>query len=514
MLSGVEKIKAPYFCGASPISVNKTGEWRLLTPTRRESLSPCSSDCLLEGEIPLWLEAVKRESWPEAWQIMSRNNPFPALTGHVCYQSCTANCNRGRLDEEVDIREVEKAIGYWRLDNYEPGGKAVTSKGKVAVAGSGPAGLSCAYYLAVNGYAVTVFEKSAVIGGMAALGIPEYRLPRTVLQRELAILEDMGIDFVTACEVGKDVEVARLYSEYDHLFLATGAWLSRRAGIKGEEAVGVWYALDFLSLVNRGGDPESGGTVVVIGGGNAAIDSARTALRQPGVDHVSLVYRRSRAEMPAEPSEVEAAEDEGVELIFNALPREIITKNGAAVGIGFDYCRTGLEGLIVDRNRSFEKSCSTVIMALGQDPDYSIFGQLKEARPLYAGGDLVSGPATVPEAIRAGRLAAFSLLADLEGTPLPDFGARPLKKVSFEDLNLAAKVNLQLQQKQTLPFEEAARCLGCGSCNSCGVCYLFCPDLAVDRSNGSYEFNLDYCKGCGICAEECPARALVMEGGV
>ncbi|MBW6464153.1 MAG: FAD-dependent oxidoreductase, partial [Firmicutes bacterium] len=276
---------------------------------------------------------------------------------------------------------------------------------------------------------------------------------------------------------------------------------------------GVWNALDFLSAYNRSELPEIEGPVVVVGGGNAALDSARSALRLPGVHHVTLVYRRGRAEMPADQTEVEAAEKEGVELIFNAMPREIRSVNGNAREIVFDFSKTNLNGLIIDRTKSFKKRGKTVIMALGQNADHSVLGALNEARSFIAGGDLTSGPATVPEAIRAGRIAAEAIICNLEGKPGPSVSASGEKPVSFEELNLASRINMQPMEHQAEPTSEAGRCLGCGTCNSCGICYLFCPDLAVDNVNGRYEFNLDYCKGCGICVKECPARALVMEGG-
>lgn len=513
MLIELIKDNTPFVCGREPSYANKTGEWRFLTPQRSSRISPCRQSCLLESEIPLWLEAVKKENWQEAWQITRRYNPFPALTGYVCFHPCTENCNRGELDREIDIRAVEKAIGQWRLAGYHKVNRPKTIREKIAVVGSGPAGMSCAYYLSEAGYRVTVFERSELLGGMFALGIPEYRLPRRVLQKELAILREEGVDFVSSCEIGKSPTLTELYDQFDHVFVATGAWLPRKASVAGEECSGVWNALDFLSLINRGQSPDVTASVVVVGGGNAAIDSARSALRLKGVNHVTLIYRRSRVEMPADPEEVETAEEEGVELIFNALPREIGATGDAVDNIVLDHCHTGREGLVVDCSRSFRKDCGTVIMALGQEADYSVFGNVEKAVPLFAGGDLVSGPATVPEAIRAGRLAALSIRSACEGTPAPVLTISTENPVAFEELNLQAKTNLHLQQREETPPAEAARCLGCGTCNSCGICYLFCPDMAVDITDGRYELNMDYCKGCGICVQECPARALIMEGG-
>ena len=217
--------------------------------------------------------------------------------------------------------------------------------------------------------------------------------------------------------------------------------------------------------------------------------------------------------MPADPVEVEAAEREGVELIFNARPREIITEKNEPTAVIFDHSKTNLEGLVVDSSRSFTKECGSVIMALGQEADHSLFGEINEERSVFAGGDLVTGPDTVPAAIRAGRIAALCIQSAMEDLPLPELELEFEKALAFEDLNLEAQVNLEFQQRQAEPVSEAARCLGCGTCTSCGICYLFCPDLAVDLVDGRYEFNLDYCKGCGICVKECPSQALAMKGG-
>ncbi len=515
MSDKTEQAVYEYACGTEPSSLNKTGGWRLAAPEKAKRLSPCCKDCLLHSEVPDWMEAVKGGRWEEAWQIMSRTNPFPALTGHVCFSPCIENCNRGRLDQELDIPTIERAIGEWRFENYQPRKGPRKIKDPVAVVGSGPAGLSCAFYLAAEGYKVTVFERSPIIGGMLALGIPEYRLPRDILTKELAILEEEGVSFVTSRALGKDMQLPELASEFREIFLATGAWLPREENIPGADKKGVYHALDFLSMINTREHPEIEDPVVVIGGGNAAVDSARCALRLNGVNHVSLVYRRSRAEMPAHPPEVEAAELEGVELIFNANPAEIKAEaaSGQVESVTFNYSKTNREGLIVDKSSTFKKDCGSVILALGQEPDYSVFNNLDREMAIFAGGDLVSGPATVPEAIRGGRLEAMNIAAKMEGRSGPEVPGFSEQPVGFEELNLLARPDLELQDRQKEPGPEAGRCLGCGTCNSCGVCYLFCPDVAVDWLNNSYELNLDYCKGCGICVVECPARALALEGG-
>ncbi len=515
MSSKTEEAVFEYSRGYKPSSLNKTGGWRLVAPEKLKRLSPCRNDCLLEAEVPDWIESVRGGRWEEAWQIMSRTNPFPAITGHVCFSPCLENCNRGRLDQELDIPSVERAIGRWRFENYRPRKGIKALKDPVAVVGSGPAGLSCAYYLAAEGYRVTVFERSSVPGGMLALGIPEYRLPREILLQEISILEEENINFATNRALGEDVNLSELVAEFREVFLATGAWLPREENLPGSDQKGVYHALDFLSMINTRQPPALKDPVVVIGGGNAAVDSARCALRMNGINHVSLVYRRSRAEMPAHSAEVEAAEREGVELTFNANPERMEVESGTeqVAGVVFNFSKTNRQGLIIDKTRTFKKNCGTVILALGQEPDYSVFDNLDRDTTLFAGGDMVSGPATVTEAIRAGRLGARSIMARIENRPVPEIFRFSEQPVTFEELNLIARPDLELQDRQKDPVVEAGRCLGCGTCNSCGVCYLFCPDMAVDRVNNSFELDLDYCKGCGICVVECPARALAMEGG-
>jgi NADPH-dependent glutamate synthase beta subunit-like oxidoreductase/Pyruvate/2-oxoacid:ferredoxin oxidoreductase delta subunit len=513
--ANVGQAEVEYARGEKPSLANKTGDWRFLAPARVKGRSPCFEACFLESDIPEWLEAVKRGRWDEAWRITRRKNPFPAITGYVCFHPCMESCNRQYLDEGIEIQAVERAVGLWRLEHYRKPPAPRPQRGHVAVAGSGPAGMSCAYYLNREGFRVTVIERAAAAGGLLALGIPDYRLPRAILSRELQILADEGIEFVTGCALGLDVGLEQLLEENDAVFLATGAAQARTPVLPGAELPGVWSALEFLSRVNRGQRVDLAGPVVVVGGGNAAVDAARMALRQEGVRRVSVAYRRSREEMPASRDEVKAAEAEGVRFLFNVVPRAVQGECGKPEAVLLDRTATAAGKVNVLSGAPLEIPCGSLIFAVGQEPDFSVFGRLERHYPVFAGGDLVSGPATVTEAIRAGRIAAAAITARLNGSAGIDSAAPAAapRLVTFADLHLASLPAKQLNRRQGEPVEEAGRCLGCGTCNSCGACALFCPDVAVLWDDEQYSFNLDYCKGCGICARECPARVLVMEGG-
>lgn len=516
MVKNIAQELADYACGDRPSLANKTGDWRFLTPAAAGRLSPCRQACLLDSEIPVWLEAVKRESWDEAWQITRKKNPFPGITGHVCFHPCAENCNRLQLDEGIDIRGVERAVGRWRMENYRPPKGPRVIRGRVAVVGSGPAGLSCAWYLNHAGFRVAVFEREAVAGGLLALGIPAYRLPREVLQRELQMLEEDGVSFEFNCGLGQSFNLDELAAEYDAVFLATGALKTRPPALEGIESEGVWSAIDFLKRFNLGSPPAVSGPVVVIGGGNAAVDAARTAASIVGAAGVRIVYRRSREEMPASPEEIGHAEAEGIGFMFNVLPAVARTAGGRITGLVLERSESAEPGgaVIVKKGETLEIGCCSLIYATGQEPDHSVFGKTVTGYRLFAGGDLVSGPATVPEAISAGRIAAAAIAGRLAGAAVPGGTDKENteKAVSFEELRLHALPSAQMTRREDDPSAEASRCLGCGSCISCGICDLFCPDLSVRHEEGRYTVNLDYCKGCGICAYECPSRALVMEG--
>lgn len=525
-----------------PTTVNKTGLWRFLTPVRREKFSPCRLLCPLENGIPLWMNKVRGGDWQGAWQIMQEYNPFPAITGYVCYRFCEEKCHRGLWDEPVAISEVEKAIGFWRHKNYrpgekgEPGGQGRMRRGKkVAIVGSGPAGLSCAYYLQLQGVAVTVFEKLPLAGGLLATGIPEYRLPRSVLKKELEILEAEGIIFQTGLEVGQEISLSELQDDFDAVLLTVGAQQSRRLRIRGEGLPGVTGALEFLRDIHLGKPKRMAEQVVVVGGGNAAVDAACMA-RLQGAREVTLLYRRSREEMPAHPEEIKAAAGAGVKFVFQTVLQEIC--GGGRVqkvrALRVAPSRRG-EHLQVLPAPAYDLQCDLLVVAAGQESglselasslqtlpvieegvgDEAAYGCLNEEKIVLVAGDALTGPASVAAAIFSGRKAALMLLRalgiypepeDIPGIAFPLQGQE--KAVGFDLLN---PVLYPRQGRLATAKQEAGRCFSCGTCSHCGVCWVFCPEPAIEELNSDFRILLDYCKGCGICVTECPAGVLALE---
>lgn len=524
------KEPVPYRIGSGtmPAQVNKTGDWRFSTPVRREKTSPCTAACPLHNGIAEWMEFVQKGDMAAAWRVVSRFNPFPAITGHVCYHFCEEDCSRRTYDEALAVGEVEKQIGLWRHRQFASG-KAMQRKRPlsvhVAVVGSGPAGLACAYYLIMLGARVTVFEKQPVPGGMLALGIPEYRLPRDVLERELAILRSLGVTFKTGIEIGKDITLEKLGNEYQAVFLATGAAAETTLGVEGDALSGVYGALEYLGAVHLGKDVPNPQSVIVIGGGNAAIDAACTA-RLRGA-RVAVAYRRSREAMPAHPDEVRAAEQAGVQFLFQVAP-EAILGTTAVEKIRLVRTETAKreEAVRTVPNSSFTLGCEMVLVATGQKPDFSYLNEpvsLSPVSPLtgregiFAGGDLTTGPANVAAAIACGREGARAIAAYLEidltnkeGVVIAPPYDTSAPVISHNSLNPCV---FPRQGRSAGLEAEAGRCLSCGRCNHCGICWTFCPDIAIEPEERDFAFLLDYCKGCGICVKECPGGVLEMEVG-
>jgi NADPH-dependent glutamate synthase beta subunit-like oxidoreductase len=402
------------------------GRYHSIFGGTRVNGTPCSTDCPANVDIPSYLSQIREGNLTRAARTLLDYNPLPAVTGRVCPHFCEGGCNRGEFDEAVSIKGIERFIGDYILDNA---GKIITppegSTGKsVAVVGSGPAGLSAAYYLRRLGYSVTVFEKMEEAGGLLTYGIPPYRLPKDVVSKQLKALEGMGIEFKLKSSIGKDKTV-KLMKSFDAVFMACGAWKETLAGVDGEELM--MSGIEFLKNSNLGAREVPGKKVAVIGGGNAAVDVARTLLRL-GAEPV-IVYRRSRAEMPAVKEEVEKAEEEGIKIQFLTQPLAAAKKGGrialrcTKMKLG-PLDKSGRPKPVPVAGSEFTAEFDAVMKAIGEEPDTSAIptefldknGRLKMdassyslGKNVFAGGDFVTGPATVVAALASGRKAASAI---------------------------------------------------------------------------------------------------------
>ncbi len=498
----------------------QTGGWRSQRPIyfkESENVAPCKMFCPINEDIRKWLSLVREEKFQEAWTVILEKNPLPAVIGRVCPHFCENNCNRKDLDESVAIKTLEKFLGDealrrgWRL----PIRKIEPKTQKIAIIGSGPTGLSCAYQLAREGYKVTIFEELPVIGGMLSVGIPDYRLPKTVLRQEIEnnILR-LGIE-VEKNVKADDAILNEISQKFDAIFVTVGAQRSVRFNIDGENAKGVISGLDFLKKINLGQPLEMGKEVTVIGGGNTAIDAAHSALRLG--TKVTIFYRRSRKEMPAIESEVKAAKKAGVKIQTLATPVKIIAQDSRVTGLECVKMRLGEKDEsgrarpIPIKNSNFSIQTDMVIAALGEEsrPD---FDKASEQNQKIFRGEVVG---TVAAAIKSGGEAAKQILFYLtKGRRILPEEKEPPRVIEFKDLNLYYLEPQTRQSSITRPqsaVKEAQRCFHCGLCNMCGNCWLFCPDSAIVKADGQYEINYDYCKGCCICEKECPREAIFIK---
>jgi len=505
-------------------------------------MAPCSQACPGRIRIREYLSLVGEGKIREAAELLTEDNPLAAITGRVCPCFCEPECNRGEFDQPIAIKSLERLLGDYVLEQGFSGSGLPVREERVAIIGSGPAGLSAAYYLARYGYQVTIFEALPVAGGMLYWGVPEYRLPNTIVSKEIEAIKSLGVDIRTNVAIGQELTLNALLADgYDAVLVAVGAWNDLKLNVPGEDTEGVIPGVKFLKRANSGEKVKVGDRVCVIGGGNTAIDSARVAARL-GAGHVSILYRRSRAEMPAVAEEVEAALGEGIEIQFLVAPTEVIVKDGRVNSI---RCLRMELGEPDDSGRrrpvpipgsEFNVDADTVIVAIGQAPDLSFLdGSGVEiardgtipANPdtlatnlpkVFVAGDVQTGPATVIQAVAAGRKAALGINSWLTGSETlvsPEIE----RVVEYEDLNVNYFRHEPRQQLEEAGLEalrdaaiaEAQRCFQCGSCNECNTCWFLCPDGVILSRNGVADFDYDYCKGCGICAEECPRGAIILE---
>ncbi|MCG6894818.1 MAG: FAD-dependent oxidoreductase [Desulfobacteraceae bacterium] len=532
--------------------------------------APCQMTCPAGIDIPTYVTLIGQGKDAEAIDVIRKDNPFPWVCGLVCTRPCELMCIRGRIDKPVSIKflkafAAERAFSHREYRNPP---KKPENGHKVCVIGAGPGGMTAAYYLALNGYQVRVIEALPMAGGMMMVGIPRYRLPREVIDREVAMIEDLGVEFVFNTRFGRDLTMAQLKAEGFEAFLfAIGAHTSFKLRIPGEtDYPQVIDAIEFLRNVALGDRHMPGKKIIIIGGGNVAIDAARTSLRL-GCEEVTIAYRRARTEMPADEEEVEQAEEEGIHFSFLTIPVEVVGKEGSVTAL---KC---LRAELVQREGSSRKSpvpvmgsdhfmeADAVICAIGQQVDHQWLSELSELKwtrrntidvdmssmatnieGVFAIGDAVTGPATVIEAIGGGKKAAEAVDRFFNGIPQRTMPPVPVRRARVDWLEVPASTKMVLKRpemellnidRRRIMFqqvelgysenqvrEEARRCLRCDICRRCGDCVKVCRDqMKIDALQMGYldfdhpvktDFRLTEvkCIACGACAENCSNNAM------
>jgi NADPH-dependent glutamate synthase beta subunit-like oxidoreductase len=520
---------------------------------------PAGNDCrrALGHAARAGQRGIERDqAFAEAFFALAETSPLPAVCGRVCPHPCEDACTRGRSDGAVGIATVERAIGDWAIERGLDLPR-LSSEGRgssVAVVGSGPAGLSCAYQLARRGYEVTVFEALDRLGGMLAWGIPPYRLPRDVLEAEIARIGRLGVAFAPRTRVGTDLGLDELRRRFDAVHVAIGAHRGRRLEIEGEHAPNVMPGAELLRRVLGGETLDLGAEVVVVGGGNTAVDAASVARRLGA--RVTIVYRRTLDAMPAIAQEVARAVEEGVRIEPSTAPVAITLDRGRVVTltcvrtIPGEPDASGRRRPVPVEGSEHALPASFVVVAVAQEPDPSGLDPLVGRRGsigvddrwrtsvsrVWAGGDAVErdggGPAgLVAVALHHGRRAAESIHAELSGetwsVPVESAVVRPEEvKVETYERRGASVVSVVAPERRIASLDlevvsglepqaaadEARRCMSCGECFHCELCYLYCQDQAVRKGKPGepYSYDLDLCQGCKKCAEECPCAFLAM----
>ncbi len=521
--------------------LNKTGTWRNERPVYLDRLPPCNHTCPAGENIQAWLGFAEEGDYESAWRQIMEDNPLPATMGRVCYHTCEGACNRVSLDEAVGINSVERFLGDqalkhgWRVDAAPPTGK------KVMIVGAGPAGLSAAYHLRRFGHEVTVFDANPQAGGMIRYGIPKYRMPREKLRAEIARIEAMGVKIELNTKI-EDISATRKEGQFDAVFMCIGAQLSRRAEIESDGEIPILDAAVVLRDSELDNPNQLHGHVVIYGGGNTAMDVARTSVRM-GAISTTVVVLEAQEDMPAHSFERDEAIEEGSTLkCLHSIKR-------------VDGRKVTLEKMKTTDKRWPEPTgefdsieADVIVQAVGQDIDTGILHnvpgvkikdgitQVNEAMctgedGIFAGGDMVPSQRTVTTAIGHGKKAARNINAYLLGkewvAPVKHEAVTPdmLNTWYYSDAPRTVRPMLDVVRRKTGFAEvvgdldvdnavfEARRCMSCGNCFECDNCYGVCPDNAITKlgpGNG-FKFKYDYCKGCSICATECPCGAIKME---
>ncbi len=534
---------SPLWTNASS-QLRKTGTWRNARPEYRLSPSPCLGACPVSGRIAEWIEQFKSGDVKGAWLTLVDNNPFPAIAGRICHHPCETACNRQHMDGSVGICSLERHIGDiairegWAL----PAPQKEVNK-SVAIIGAGPAGLSAAYQLRRLGIKVVMYERHQQVGGLLHYGIPAYRLEKDIVDNEIKRIINMGVEVKLSAEVN---DLQKLHDEFDAVYLATGASRSKALPELDYTKAGVVDSAEFLAATNAGEPYLLGSELVVIGGGSAAMDVARTARRLG--KSVRLLSLEPEHLLPAQRAEVDEAIEEGVEFITAAQMQSIDSDGDKlileCIRVNFNPGEERGKFTIDPISGSeFQLRADAIIPSIGQDADISHWQSLiardgtvvktdnrwQTSTPgIFSGGDIASMDRFVTAAIGMGKQAAVEIGRYLE--LLPSDSTVNIPEAGFSDINTnyfpAAERNQQdnlqvadrlqnfneVQQPLTegKALDEACRCFSCGSCIYCDNCYLYCPDMAITKLHRGYELKPDYCKGCGLCVAECPTGSVVM----
>ena len=523
-----------------------TGPVRMRRPAWQDLLPPCNHACPAGENIQAWLALAQSGAYREAWEVILRDNPLPAVHGRVCYHPCETACNRGQMDAAVSVHAVERFLGDMALaQDWLPTVTAAPTRQRVLVVGAGPSGLAAAYHLTRLGHSVEIHEAGPLPGGMLHFGIPAYRLPRAELLREITRIERMGVKIMLDHKV-EDLDNEMQSGRFAAAFIAVGAHISKHVDIPARDAARVLDAVSFLRDVSAGAAPLLGRRVVVYGGGNTAMDAARTAKRL-GAEEALIVYRRDRAHMPAHAFEADEALVEGVKIRWLTTIKDI---SGATMTV--ERMTVDAQGRPVPTGEFETLEADAVVLALGQDTDSGFLRRvpgiafkpdgtvlvgpdmMTGAPGIFAGGDMVPSERTVTVAVGHGKRAARHIDAWLRGAKRSESEAPPV--VSFAMLHLPVFSDAAPTPQAELPAaartegfaevvgglseltarREAQRCLSCGTCYECDNCYAACPEDAIEKlgPGEGYRLKSELCTGCAVCFEQCPCHAITMVADV
>ncbi len=527
----------------------KTGTWRAALPRHIHAPSPCRDACPVNGDIAEWIAHARAGEMRRAFDTLARHNPFPAIAGRVCHHPCETACNRGGYDEAISICKLERYVGDSAIaERWGFEAPPAQRRESIAIVGGGPSGLSAAFQLRRRGYAVSLYEARPELGGLMRYGIPAYRLPRDVLDAEIARIVALGVTVHCGVAVDSPAALAALRAEHDAVYVAPGAQRTKRLPVLDYTQPWVVDGADYLARASIGDAPALGERVVVIGGGSAALDVARSVRRRGHA--VTILALETERQMPAQREEVVEALEEGIALADGAMLRGVSAIGGA--GLRLDCVRVAFQPgarrgeftLTPIDGSAFALDADAIVSAIGQDPDLSALAPALDAEGallktdaagatsgerVWAGGDVASMARFVTEAVGMGKRAALAIHRHFsgEGTNDPFDAPRvPLSAISLfyhpqraraaeqrlaADERLASSAEVQLALEVERALAESERCFSCGTCIHCDNCITYCPDLAIRRAGDGYEVLDDYCKGCGACVAECPTGSMLME---